>query len=98
MMPAGLAAYQKRDEKRTAVYSFENRPKVLPPAMLKKFSARKGALAFYDAQAPWYRRVTAHWVLSAKKEETSARRLAALIGCCGRGEIIPQLPQKPKKA
>ena len=97
MTTAGLAAYQKRDEKRTAVYSFENRPKALPPAMEKQFRRNKRAWDFYQDQAPWYRRTTAHMILSAKKEETRQRRLAAVIDCCSRGEIIPQLPQKPKK-
>ncbi len=94
MTPAGLAAYAKRDEKRTAVYSFENRPKVLPPAMEKTFRASKQAWAFYQAQAPWYRRTMAYWILSGKKDETQQRRLEALIGCCSRGEISPMLPPK----
>jgi uncharacterized protein YdeI (YjbR/CyaY-like superfamily) len=98
MTPAGLAAYAKRDEKRTAVYSFENQPKVLTRPMQKKFRANKAAWEFYREQAPWYQRVTAHWILTGKKEETRDRRLDALIACCSRREIIPQLPQKPKKA
>ena len=58
MMAPGLDAFAKRDEKRTAVYSFENSAKVLPPA-LRSCSAPAGrAWAFYQAQAPWYRRTT----------------------------------------
>ena len=94
MTPAGLAAYTKRDEKRTAVYSFENRPKVLPRAMEKRFRANRQAWTFYQKQAPWYRRTMAYWVLSGKKDETQQRRLEALIGCCSRGEISPMLPAK----
>ena len=94
MMPPGLDAFAKRDEKRTAVYSFENSAKVLPPALEKMFSARRKAWAFYQAQAPWYRRTTAHWVLSAKQEATQRRRLEALVACCARGETIPQLQKK----
>jgi uncharacterized protein YdeI (YjbR/CyaY-like superfamily) len=98
MASSGLAAYKKRDPKRTGVYSFENRPKALPPAMEKQFRRNKRAWEFYQAQAPWYRRTMAHLILSAKKEETQQRRLAALIDCCSRGEIVPQIPQKQKKA
>ena len=96
MTAAGLAAYQKRDEKRTAVYSFENQPKALPAAMEKQFRRDKRAWDFYQAQAPWYRRTTAHMILSAKKEETQQRRLAALIECCSRGEIVRQVLPKTK--
>lgn len=94
MTPPGLDAFAKRDEKRTAVYSFENSAKVLPPALEKLFRARKKAWAFYQAQAPWYRRTTSHWVLSAKQEATRRRRLEALVACCARGETIPQLQKK----
>ena len=97
MTPSGLAAYEKRDPKRTGVYSFENRPKALPPAMEKQFRRNKRAWDFYQAQAPWYRRTMAHLILSAKKEETQQRRLAALIDCCARGEIVPQVPSSNVK-
>jgi uncharacterized protein YdeI (YjbR/CyaY-like superfamily) len=95
MTPGGLAAFEKRDEKRTAVYAFENRPKLLPPEMEETFRARKRAWAFYESQPPWYRRVMAHWILSAKQDSTQRRRLDALIACCSRGERSPKLPPKP---
>ena len=98
MTPAGLAAYDKRDAKRTGVYAFENPSRALPPEMEKRFRARKRAWAFYQEQAPWYRRTTTHWILSGKKEETRLRRLEALIACCARREIAPQVPAKEKKA
>jgi uncharacterized protein YdeI (YjbR/CyaY-like superfamily) len=99
MTPAGLAAFEKRDAKRTGIYSFENRPKVLPPAMEKRFRANKTAWAFYQAKAPWYRRVTAYWILSAKKEETQQRRLETLIERSARGQVAaPILEKPPRKA
>jgi uncharacterized protein YdeI (YjbR/CyaY-like superfamily) len=97
MTPAGRAAYEKRDEKRTGVYAFENPAKALPPEMETRFRAKKRAWAFYQEQAPWYQRTTTHWILSGKKEATQRRRLDALIACCARREIVPQLPAKPKK-
>jgi hypothetical protein len=32
--------------------------------------------------------------MSAKKEETCIRRLEALMDCCARGAIIPQMKRK----
>jgi uncharacterized protein YdeI (YjbR/CyaY-like superfamily) len=94
MMPPGLAAFAARDEKRTALYSFENRPKSLDPALEKTFKANKDAWTFFGRQAPSYRRTVIFWIMSAKQEETRRRRLDALVDCCARGTIIPQL-QRP---
>jgi uncharacterized protein YdeI (YjbR/CyaY-like superfamily) len=93
MMKPGLAAFRARDAKRTAVYSFENRPKAFPPALEKAFRSQGPAWAFFMDQAPWYRRTTTYWVMSAKREETRVRRFEALVECCGRRTTIPQLPK-----
>jgi uncharacterized protein YdeI (YjbR/CyaY-like superfamily) len=90
MRPAGLAAYRKRTPERTGVYSFERRSE-LTPAQAKELRANAKAKAFFDARPPWYRRAAIHWVTSAKKEETRARRLAELIACSARGRAIPPL-------
>lgn len=97
MMPAGLAAFAKRDEKRSANYSYERGHAELDAEALENFSRNPGALAFYQQQAPWYRRTTAHWVSSAKRPETRARRLRTLIDYSARGERIPMLTP-PKKS
>jgi uncharacterized protein YdeI (YjbR/CyaY-like superfamily) len=97
MMKPGLAAFEARDEKRTAIYSFENLPKALAPALEKKFRSNRGAWMFFQEQAPWYRRTTTYWVMSAKREETRVRRLESLVECCGRRTIIPQVPQVKKQ-
>ena len=97
MTPPGLAAFEARDEKRTGIYSFEQRPTTLAPAHLRAFRANKAAWAHYQAQAPWYRRTSAYWVMSAKKEETRAKRLAILIDCSARGTTIPQLTRTPRR-
>jgi uncharacterized protein YdeI (YjbR/CyaY-like superfamily) len=89
MAPAGLAAYEARDERRTGVYSFEQERPELTAAYLREFRANRPAWKFYEQQAPGYRRLTTHWVVSAKKEDTRARRLATLIDCCARGRKIP---------
>ena len=94
MEAPGLEAFKARDEKRTAVYSFENRPKELPPDLAGVFQANRKAWSFFEKQAPYYRRTVVFWVMSAKQEATRRRRLDALVDCCSRGTIIPQVRRK----
>ena len=97
MARPGLSAFQARDPERTGVYSFEQRPTELSPAHIREFRAKKKAWEFFQGQAPWYRRTSAYWVMSAKRVETREKRLGVLITCSGRGEPNPALarPQKP---
>jgi uncharacterized protein YdeI (YjbR/CyaY-like superfamily) len=93
MKRPGLAAFEARTEERTGVYSFE-RQAALPPGYARRFRAHAAAWAYYRSRPPGYRRITAHWVMSAKREETRARRLAILIACSARGTTIPQLTRE----
>jgi uncharacterized protein YdeI (YjbR/CyaY-like superfamily) len=86
MRPAGLRVFEARDPKKSVQYSFENPPNELDAAAVKAFKARRRAWAWFETQAPWYRRTAAWWVMSAKKEETRARRLKMLIDSAARGE------------
>lgn len=97
MADAGHAAFDKRDEKRSAIYAYERAVAELDPEATKVFKADKKAWAFYRAQAPWYQRTSTHWVVSAKRPETRARRLATLIDYSRNGERLPMLtpPRKP---
>ena len=96
MTPAGSKAFKARTAKKTAIYSFENRPKKLAPAYEKEFKARPDAWAFFRAQAPWYQRLTIYRVMSAKKEETRLRRLSQLIVVSAAGRRLDMLsPGKP---
>lgn len=88
MQAAGLAAFAAREKHRTGIYSFEQAAKELPVGYQSRFRADRAAWTWYQAQAPWYRRVTTHWVVSAKREETRERRLAQLIASSARGQII----------
>jgi uncharacterized protein YdeI (YjbR/CyaY-like superfamily) len=91
MARPGLAAYRAREEARTGLYSFERRAMVLPPAYRRAFRADSRAWRWFEAQAPWYRRTCAYWVMSAKREETRHRRFATLVACSGRGVRVPPL-------
>ena len=101
MRAEGLAAYAQRSDKRTGVYSFENKPRKLDAASEKKFRASKKAWTFWEKQPPGYRRLWSFWVMSAKKDETRERRLAAIIDASKDGEKIDALAspfQRKKKA
>ncbi|MFD0767207.1 YdeI family protein [Mucilaginibacter lutimaris] len=88
MQPAGIAAFAKRKEERSAIYSFEVEPMELSPAYLKQFKTNKKAWGFFDAQAPWYKRLCNHRIMSAKQEKTQLSRLANIIAACERGEVV----------
>ena len=45
-----------------------------------EFKANRAAWEFFQAQPPGYRRLAIWWVVSAKREETRARRFEQLIG------------------
>ena len=90
MTPAGLAAWALRDEKRSGVYAFERKAATLDTEAERLFKRNETAWRFFQAQPPYYRRVAAHYVSSAKREETRARRLAALIEHSAKEQRIPQ--------
>lgn len=79
MKPPGLRAFRERDERKTRLYSYERGHATLDPDLNACLRANRKASAFFDAQPPGYRKVAIHWIMSAKKEETRARRLARLI-------------------
>jgi uncharacterized protein YdeI (YjbR/CyaY-like superfamily) len=85
MQPAGLAAYAKREESRSRVYSFENEEQVLKPEYEEQFKANAKAWAFFQAQAPWYKKVSLHRVMTVKQEKTRLSRLEGLIKACEEG-------------
>lgn len=93
MAPSGLAAFGKRDAKRTMRYSFENRPQMLPPAQRTRFEKNARAWTFFQAQPPSYQRMMIWWIVSAVKEETRNKRLDLLIANSAAARRIE--PMKP---
>jgi uncharacterized protein YdeI (YjbR/CyaY-like superfamily) len=94
--PAGLAAFERRTDDRSAIYSYEQRKAAkLDPDQERRLRADEGARAYFEAQPPSYRRAAIHWVTSAKKPETRERRLAQLIECSAAGEPVP--PLRPRR-
>jgi uncharacterized protein YdeI (YjbR/CyaY-like superfamily) len=82
MKPAGTAAFAQHGESQTRRYSYENRPRTLPPEFEKAFKANKPAWAFFQAQTPGYQRTVIFWLTDAAKEETRLKRLSTLIDDC----------------
>jgi uncharacterized protein YdeI (YjbR/CyaY-like superfamily) len=97
MHPAGIAAYEQRDPKRTGIYAFENAPREISAEYEKEFRKVKGAWEYFQTYPPYLKRTVSYWVMSAKKEETRATRLRRLIESCARGERIGMLPKKDDK-
>jgi uncharacterized protein YdeI (YjbR/CyaY-like superfamily) len=91
MHPAGLKAFAARDEKKSAIYSYERKTARFTREQEKQFHADKAAWDFFRSQAPWYQRVTTYWVISAKREETKLKRLSELIGHSQNQRRIPGL-------
>ena len=91
MHAAGRAAFRARDADDPRRYSFETKPVALAPEYARRLRANAAARRYYESEAPWYRRTSAFWVMSAKREATRERRLATLIDCCARGVRIGPL-------
>jgi uncharacterized protein YdeI (YjbR/CyaY-like superfamily) len=77
--PAGLAAYNKKEENNSKIYSFEQRIVQFDPQFEKVFKKNKKAWNNFQLQPPYYRKTVTHWVMSAKQEETRLKRLNRLI-------------------
>jgi len=91
MQPAGLEAYERRTERKSSVYSYEQEGSLnLTPTELRLFKKNKGAWAYFERAAPSYRRTMLYWIASAKQAATRARRLAKLVESCAEGlRLLP---------
>lgn len=92
MTPQGLEAFAQRDEKRSALYSYEQRAAAkLETSYAEAFRANERAWEFFRSRPPSYQKAATWWVMSAKKEETRRRRLAIPIRDSARGRAVPPL-------
>ncbi len=98
MRPAGLAAFERRRDERTAVYSYEQRHEAMFDAASEtQIRANEEAWAFFSARPPSYRQAAIRWVMNAKKEETRQRRLETLIADSVAGRTIKELTPPSKR-
>lgn len=86
MTPAGEAAFALRTESKSRIYSHEKEPAVLAPQYEKQFKKHKSAWQFFAAQAPSYKKVMIHWIMSAKQEKTQLSRLEKAIAVSVEGK------------
>ena len=88
--PRGRAAFEKRDEARSRIYSYENRSLGFDEGREKEFRKNRAAWKFFESQAPSYRKTAAYWVMSPKRDATSKRRLEQLVEHSRKGQRLPQ--------
>ena len=87
--PAGAAAFGQRTEAKSKTYAYEQTEDVsLGEAYESRFQENPEAWKFFAGQAPWYRKKLIWWVVSAKRQETRARRLAKLIEASADGKRL----------
>ena len=89
--PAGKAAFSRRTEKRSKVYSFEQDNVKLPKAFLAQIKADPEAWNHFRNLSTSVKKQTIWYVMSAKREETRQRRLGILIDSSREGRKIPPL-------
>jgi uncharacterized protein YdeI (YjbR/CyaY-like superfamily) len=89
MAPPGIAAFEGRDRRKDASYLFERGAAAFLPEQERAFRKDRRAWSFWEQQPPGYRRLATHYVTSAKREETRARRLKRLMECSRDGCRLP---------
>ena len=95
MKPAGLAAFERTvgsEVRHLRLRATAERG--AHAAEEKQFRANAKAWKFFQAQPAGYRKTATWWVISAKREETRAKRLATLIEDSAAGLPIRQLDRK----
>lgn len=81
--PAGLRAFEQRREERSGIYAYENRKNAqLSTEDEATFRRNRKAWRYFERCAPSYRHTAIWHVVTAKRPDTRARRLASLIESC----------------
>lgn len=89
MLPAGIRAFEERDRSKDVISSSERPAPTIPPGWMRRLEADSDAWAHWQSESPSYRRAAAHWVVSAVRPETRARRFAALLADSAAGRRAP---------
>lgn len=79
MMPEGQKAFDLRIKEKSGIYSHEKEPVPLDAKYLEQFKKNNIAWDFFNSQAPSYKKVMIHWIMSAKQEKTQLSRLEKAI-------------------
>jgi uncharacterized protein YdeI (YjbR/CyaY-like superfamily) len=80
MTKAGLVAFAARTQAKSRTYSYEqDQDPVLPAPMTAELKRHPAPWSAFQKMPPSHRRKWVWWVVSAKQEETRARRFEKLI-------------------
>ncbi len=95
--PAGIQAFERRDEDSSKRYSYERETAALDDESERTFRADRDSWEFFRSQAPSYQRAAAWWVVAGKRPETRRRRLEALIAHSAARRRLPQLTSPARR-
>jgi uncharacterized protein YdeI (YjbR/CyaY-like superfamily) len=95
MTAAGERAYEENKHK-SGLYAYENEQKELTAEEEALFRESKTGWADWAGRPAGYRRTVLHWITSAKRPETRAKRLAQLIEDSAAGRRIAQYDWQKK--
>ena len=79
MTSDGLKAFSLLKENKSKIYSHEKEPEHLDAAYELQFKENKLAWTFFNKQAPSYKKLMTHWIMSAKQAKTRQARLDKTI-------------------
>lgn len=95
----GRRAFERRTTARSRIYAYEqdHGAVALDADSERRFHSHRAAWAYFQARPASYRKTAIWRVMSAKRPETRAKRLAELIACSAEGRTIPSLTRaKPR--
>lgn len=96
--PAGQAAFERRKEEKSMVYSFEQGEINFSDGELAHFQVNAAAWEFFQKMPPSYRKAAIWWVIGAKQAATREKRLAELIADSAEGRKVKHLRRPGDKA
>lgn len=97
MTQAGLDAFAKRKEEKSAIYAYEKEDAELTDQFRQALHNNVAANQFFHALPASYRRSAIHWVLNAKQEATREKRMKELIADSEAGRRLKHLNYSTKK-
>ena len=89
--PRGRAAWERREEARTAIYSYEREPAAFDAEQEARFRAAPAAWKFFSEVAPSYRRTSRRTGWSVRNGPRPASALAQLIEDSAAGRRLKHL-------
>lgn len=95
MTSEGERSYEE-NKHRTGLYAYETEQEELSAAEDVQFRANVAAWADWQKRPAGYRRSALHWITTAKRPETRAKRLTELIKFSGEGRRLPQYDRQKK--